>query len=100
MVQIKTLIINHIDRVVKHIYNDKTNNRMCIRIDYNNDKDMWYKYSFYYNKNYRSEYNDIKELKTIEQVKDEIIAIYQAYGSIDYMMYNYDKEVENFNVYN
>ena len=100
MINIKTLIINHIDRVSKIVQCDKNKeNRMCIRIDYDDTKDVWFKYSFYFNKEYRSQYNDVKELKTLEQVKDEITAIYQAYGDIDYMMYNYDKEVENFKVY-
>lgn len=73
---------------------------MCISIDYLNDTDTWYRYSFYYNKKaYRSDFFDVKTLYSIEEVKKEMIDICEAYGSIDYMCYDYDKELLNFNIY-
>ena len=96
----KQIIINQIDRICKFIQSDKTNNRMCIRIDYDNETDTWFKYSFYYNKEYRSDYKDLKELKTLEQVKEELINIYKNYGNIDYMLFDDNKVLKNFQVYN
>ena len=38
-------------------------------------------------------------LYSIEEVKKEMIDICEKYGSIDYMCYDYDKELLNFNIY-
>lgn len=95
-----TLTLNSIDRVRKIVENDEDkNNKLCICIDYDYENDIWIRYSFYLRKWERSEYFNIKKINDIEEVKKEMITICENYGSINYMCFDYDKELCNFNIY-
>lgn len=83
--------INHIEKVTKFVSVEGEESRLAIFIEYNEKKDVWERFKFYYNKNEISEVFHNKELKTLEEVRDEILTIYEKYGALSYFRF-YDEE--------
>ena len=84
--------INHIEKVTKFVSAEGEKSRLAIFIEYDDKKNTWKRFKFYYDKNTCiSEIFHNKELKTLEEVRDEILTIYEKYGALSYFRF-FDEE--------
>lgn len=92
------MMIYNVNKAIKKIVsNDVPDVHKRIVIEYQEDDDNWIRYSMFYTRDGEidvDEYN-IKTMKSLEEVKQEMMAINEEYGEFDYLRVNDDREFQN-----